>query len=178
MDNSNSKVKIFIGAVFVILLQVFLSPIISINNVLPNFIVAFTISVIVARPDQQHLFFAFIMGLIYDFVTFGPVGSMAFVLLAVTFILSKILVRIEELNTAINVLAIVLSLLIIETVYGAFQVSLILDASFVEMLVYRAFPCGVYDIIICLVFFPIMVKLLQPVVVNASYAPNIDQSRW
>ena len=68
----NTNIKIYIGSLIVIFLQVFLGPIISINSVVPNMLLSYTIVCIVLRPDKMHLIFAFIMGLVYDLVCSGP----------------------------------------------------------------------------------------------------------
>ena len=64
MKNDGSAIRIYICAIVLVLLQLFLAPIISINAIVPNFILAYVIVVTVVRPDKMALGFAFIMGLL------------------------------------------------------------------------------------------------------------------
>lgn len=177
MSPDNSKIKIFIGAIVMIILQVFLAPIISISSVIPNFLLAYTIAVVVARPDQNHLVFAFFMGLIFDFITNGPVGSMAFIMVLFAFISSLILNRISNINLTISILIIILAVFLIELCYGTFMVSLQIDSTFIDMLKFRVLPCTLYDVILGVVIFPIMVKLITPML-SHSIQNEIDNTRW
>ena len=51
----NARIKIYIGSIIMVVLQLIIAPIISINAIVPNFLLAFTISCAIARPDLNHL---------------------------------------------------------------------------------------------------------------------------
>ena len=161
MRNDRSNMTIYIGALVVVALQLFLGPIISINAVVPNFLLAYTIVCIVIRPDKMHLTFAFVMGLIYDLCFNGPVGAMAFAMVVFSFIVAKILLRLEEVNLVISLLTIGLSVFFVELFYGVFQAAFAINAGFIDILAYRILPCTIYDCILALIMFVIMVRLIS-----------------
>ena len=161
MRNDRSNMTIYIGALVVVALQLFLGPIISINAVVPNFLLAYTIVCIVIRPDKMHLTFAFVMGLIYDLCFNGPVGAMAFAMVVFSFIVAKILLRLEEVNLVISLLTIGLSVFFVELFYGVFQAAFAISAGFIDILAYRILPCTIYDCILALIMFVIMVRLIS-----------------
>ena len=172
MRNDRSNMTIYIGALVVVALQLFLGPIISINAVVPNFLLAYTIVCIVIRPDKMHLTFAFVMGLIYDLCFNGPVGAMAFAMVVFSFIVAKILLRLEEVNLVISLLTIGLSVFFVELFYGVFQAAFAINAGFIDILAYRILPCTIYDCILALIMFVIMVRLI-----SVTEAPtNIGQT--
>ena len=81
MNRDTANTKIYVGGLIVVALQLFIGPIISINAVVPNLLLAYTIVCIVIRPEKMHLIFAFAMGLIFDlcfksknlaFIVFSP----------------------------------------------------------------------------------------------------------
>lgn len=180
MVADNTNLKIYIGAIIVILLQLFLGSIISINHVLPNFLLAYTIVCIVLRPDKIHLTFAFIMGLIYDLVFSGPVGAMSFVMVVFAFIVSKVLLRLNLINLGISLITILASVFFVELFYGIFQAAITVDASFVDILSYRVLPCSIFDVILAFIMFAIMGKILAPPigVEDDNISINSDNSRW
>ncbi len=161
MRNDRSNMVIYIGALVVLALQLFLGPVISINAVVPNFLLAYTIVCIVIRPEKMHLTFAFVMGLIYDLCFNGPVGAMAFVMVVFSFIVAKILLRLEEVNLIISLLTIGLSVFFVELFYGVFQAAFAISAGFIDILAYRILPCTIYDCILALIMFVIMVRLIS-----------------
>lgn len=175
MRADNSNMKIYIGALIVIALQLFIGPIISINAVVPNLLLAYTIVCIVIRPDKMHLTFAFIMGLIFDLCFNGPVGAMAFVMVVFSFIVAKVLLRIEEVNLIISLLTIGLSVFFVELFYGVFQASISVSAGFMEIFAYRILPCTIYDLILAFVMFAIMARVIAPpVVANDGISKPIE----
>lgn len=158
----NTNMKIYIGALIVVLLQVLLGPIISINAVVPNFLLAYAIVCIVLRPDKLHITFAFLMGFIYDLVFSGPVGAMSFVMVVFSFIVSQILLKMKVMNLGLSLLVLFLSLFFVELFYGMFQASITVSASFIEVLAYRVLPCSIFDIILAFIMFAIMGRIIAP----------------
>lgn len=177
MGNENYKIKMFTGAIIMVVLQLFLAPVISINTVVPNFLLAFTISCIVARPDRSHILFSFVMGILFDIFTSGPVGAMSFVLVAVSFAVSLILRKIENVNFAISIITIILCIFCSELIYGAFQMALLVNSSFVEILSFRVLPCTLYDVILGVIIFPIVLRLLVPPITTNAYSDQVDNTR-
>lgn len=178
VDSTN--IRIYIGSLIVIILQILLGPIISINAVVPNMLLAYTIVCIVIRPDKMHLVFAFIMGILYDLVCSGPVGAMAFVMVVFAFIVANVLRRLEIINLGVSLLTIAVSVFFVELFYGVFQVSILVNAPFVEVLAYRILPCAIYDIILAFIMFAIMARIIAPPVTTSAenISHEINNSRW
>ena len=172
MDAQNTNIRIYIGALIMVILQLFVGPIISINAIVPNFLLAYTIVCVVARPEKMHLGFAFIMGLIYDIVCNGPVGAMAFVMVIFAFIISKVLQRIENINLAVSLLTIFVSVFFVEVFYGVFQLSLTVNVSFLDIIAYRVLPCTIYDSILAFIMFAVMIRIIAPPVTTKTDATN------
>lgn len=163
--------KLLIGALIMTVLQVLFAPVITINSIVPNFMLAFVIACAVATPDENHLVFAFIMGLLYDLISGGPVGGMAFACVVVSFIVSLVLSKIPVNNLGISIVAIIVAILVVEFIYGLFQIGLYVDVTFLDILTYRVLPCTMYDIILGIIMFPIMVKISMPRL-NADFIDN------
>lgn len=179
MKSDNVNIRVYIGALIMVLLQLFIGPIISINAIVPNLLLAYTIVCVVVRPDKMQLGFAFIMGLIFDIICGGPVGAMAFAMTVFSFIVNKVLVKIENINLLISLLIMFISVLFVEIFYGAFQISLNLSVSIIDVLAYRVLPCTIYDTILCFIMFAVMIKLIAPPVTTKtdSYTNTISNSR-
>ena len=175
MNRDTANTKIYVGVLIVVALQLFIGPIISINAVVPNLLLAYTIVCIVIRPEKMHLIFAFAMGLIFDLCFNGPVGAMAFVMVVFSFIVAKVLLRFDEINLGISLLTIGLSVFFVELFYGVFQVSIMVDASFMDVLAYRILPCTIYDVILAFVMFAIMVRLIAPPVTANTVKSSVNE---
>lgn len=175
MGRDSVNTKIYIGGLIVIALQLFIGPIISINAVVPNLLLAYTIVCIVIRPDKMHLVFAFVMGLIYDLCFSGPVGAMAFVMVVFSFIVAKVLLRLPEINLGISLLTIGVSVFFVELFYGVFQMSIMISASFMDILAYRILPCTIYDVILAFVMFAIMARLIAPPVTANTIHSSVNE---
>lgn len=181
MANDNSNIKIYIGALIMIILQLFVGPIISINAIVPNLLLAYTVVCVVSRPDKLHLGFAFVMGLLFDLVCNGPVGAMAFVMLITSFIMFKILNKLKKVNLGISLLVIFASILFCELFYGVFQISLSLNTGLIDVLAYRILPCTIYDTILSFIMFAVMIRIIAPPVTtnrSESFISDVNNSRW
>ena len=90
MELTRETVTALIGAVLAVLLQIIVAPAIALFAAVPNFIVAFCLVRPVATPGHGGPVIPFVCGLIFDLVGGGPVGAMAFVLVLVTFLASRL----------------------------------------------------------------------------------------
>ena len=129
----------------------------------------------------MHLIFAFLMGLMFDILFNGVVGVMAFVLLICCFIVSRFLLRIEEINLGISLLVVTVTIFFAEMFYGMFQAAFTVNAAILDVLSYKILPCTIYDIILAFVFFALMVRLIAPPVIPGSEhssSNQINNHRW
>ena len=147
------KVPFVIGAVIVLLVQVFLAPHIAIGFAVPNFMLAYCLVFSVARPNLADPVLPFVMGLLYDLLSGGPVGAMAFTL-TVACSLETSVFRRQSNDTAFMGVAVLLGgVLVAELVYGLFFLLFGYAASFPDALVYRVLPCFLYDTVIALALY-------------------------
>ncbi|MCD8316170.1 MAG: rod shape-determining protein MreD [Eggerthellaceae bacterium] len=157
---SHERLRLFIGCVIAILLQVFLAPIITISSIVPNFIMAFCIVATIPRGDASGVVLPFVMGLIYDFIGGGPVGAMAFLLVLVTFAASRVYMNMSNDTLFVMLAFLVVCVFVTEFAYGIVMLICGLDASLGQVLLYRCLPCSLYDCVIVLIMYPIAARFL------------------
>ena len=147
------------GAVVAVVLQVLLAPHIIVGFAAPNFAAAFCLALAIARPDGVSPVLPFVLGLLYDLLSGGPVGGMAFVLTAFSALTAWVFRRVnnDTLFMALSVLA--ASVLLVELSYGILYLLLGYAANVVEAFVYRVLPCFVYDAVLALISYLVIGRL-------------------
>lgn len=149
------------GSVAAIVLQIVLAPSIAIGNGMPNFIMMFALAIAIARPDHVSPVLPFVLGLMYDFLGSGPVGAQAFLLVLVSYAMTKAFQVLDNDNPVMPFIAMALAALAVEVLYGAFMLGAGVEASIIDALVYRALPCTLYDIVAGAVLYLIVSRLLS-----------------
>ena len=74
----------------IVVIQIIFAPILTIFSVVPSFIVAFVLVLSVLRRPDSTYGYAFVLGLIADLLSQTPVGLTSLLLLAITFVLSRV----------------------------------------------------------------------------------------
>lgn len=151
---------VVIGALAALLLQLLLAPHIAIGFAIPNFMVAFCLAAAVARQDATGPVLTFAMGLVYDLLSGGPVGGMAFSLTLVGALASSAFRRANNDTSFIAVALLAAAVFLNELVYGLLFLVFGYAAGFGEALVFRILPCFVYDLVIALAFYFALTRLL------------------
>ena len=159
-DAVREKLVVIVGAVVAVLLQIVVAPAIAIGNAMPNIIMMYALTVSIVRPMEAGPIFPFVLGLVYDLLGSGPVGSMSFLLVLVAFLMARAFQVLDNDAPFMPVLAMVLSALALEVLYGAFMLGVGVEASILDALVYRALPCALYDAVMGAVLYVVVSRLM------------------
>ena len=89
MNVTRDGIAVAVGAVVAVLLQVVVAPNIALFGAMPNFVVAYALLVAIVRPMAAGPVMPFVLGLVFDLVSGGPVGAMAFLLVLMTFLAAR-----------------------------------------------------------------------------------------
>ena len=148
------------GAAIALILQVVLAPAMEIGNAFPNFILAFVLACAVTRPEGG-LLLPFALGLIFDLMGNGPVGGMAFVCTALAFACSRLSVVLDNDTLFMPIVLIVAGSLLGNLVYGILVLACGSGVPVLEALVSCALPCALYDAVLALVMFPVLLRVMR-----------------
>ena len=160
MTDGRERIALVVGALIALALQVMLAPVLAIGPAQPNFIAVYCLAAAVARPQSAGPVLPFVMGMAYDLVGGGAVGSLAFLLVLVTVVASRTLGALNNDTLFMPLAILVASLLLIQVLYGALTLALGTGGSLVDALVYRALPCALYDAVVGLVVYPLAARFL------------------
>ena len=149
MELSRETVAGVIGAVIAVLLQITVAPAITLFEAVPNFIVAFCIVRAVAAPAASGS----VMG-------GGPVGALAFVLVLVTFLASRLFMALNNDTLFMPVAIMLACIMLVEVMYGLIVVVCGADVPLGEAFLYRTLPCMLYDCVIGLLLYPIAARVM------------------
>ena len=89
MNVTRDGIAVAVGAVVAVLLQVVVAPNIALFGAMPNFVVAYALLVAIVRPMAAGPVMPFVLGLVFDLVSGGPVGAMAFLRVLMTFLAAR-----------------------------------------------------------------------------------------
>lgn len=151
---------LLIGALVTVVLQIVLAPNIAIFAAMPNFFLAYVLIIAILRPDTRTvLVLAFVLGLMYDLLSHTPVGTMAFLLVLFSFLAARLFSFLDNDTFFMPILIYCVAALVIEVLYAGFMLLFGVSAGIVDALVYRALPCAIYDCVIGLILYPLMIRV-------------------
>lgn len=148
-----TKLVPLISAAIIVALQIIIAPIISIYSVVPNFIVAFVIVLSIVRKEDTTYLYAFVMGIISDLLTQVPFGLTPFLLLIISFALSRVFEVLDKSSFVMVLVSCAVSLLFYELIVVIAQLVLGYPAAFFDMIAARALPATVFNFIICVLLY-------------------------
>ncbi|WP_302964653.1 rod shape-determining protein MreD [uncultured Adlercreutzia sp.] len=160
MELTRETVAAVIGGIIAVLLQIIVAPAIALFAAVPNFIVAFCLVRAVATPHHAGALLPFACGLIFDLVGGGPVGAMAFVLVLVTFLASRLYAALDNDTLFMPVAILLASTVLAEVLYGFVVVACGAGVSLGDAFLYRTLPCMLYDCVIGLLMYPIAMNVM------------------
>lgn len=155
------RIMKIVGAIICVLLQIILAPYITIGFAMPNFILAFVLVCALLEPSNPDYILPFVLGLIFDLISAGTIGALTFVCVLFTFVLSKLFILINNDTLFIPLALLALGCFCSEIAYGFLLILCGMDVSFLEAFMYRMLPCGLYDTVICLIAYPILLRVLS-----------------
>ena len=159
---ARERIVSVMGAVLALVFQVLLSPHISVGFAVPNFLLVWCMVVAVARAGSVGPILPFILGLLYDLISGGPVGAMAFTATAISTLASALFRRMNNDTVFIAVFVLLVGMFLAEFVYGMFFLMFGYAAGFLEAFVYRIFPCFIYDTILAVILYFASSRFMQP----------------
>lgn len=163
------RIFTIVGALVALLLQVVVAPYIPLFSAVPNFVVAFTCAIAIARSHSYGPVMPFLLGLLFDVVGGGPLGAMAFSLTLFTFVASRVFAGASNDTVFMAIAFVALAVLLVDVSYGIFLLLFGYNASLFEAIAYRIAPCFLYDVVIGIVVFFVASRFAQPKV-----APRTD----
>ena len=160
MDARKSIAVAAIAAVAV-LLQLVLAPYIAIANAVPDIVAVTAVLVAVVRTERAGYVLPFVLGLLFDLFSGGPVGPMALILLLVCFFAARLQAALDNDTPVMPLLVAAVSLLVIEVVYAIILAVLGHGAGLAGLVIYRALPVFVYDLVLAIILYPLIKRLLS-----------------
>ena len=101
-----------------------------------------------------------VLGLLFDLMGGGPVGGMAFVLVLVTFLASRLFMALNNDTLFMPVAIMLACIMLVEVMYGLIVVVCGADVPLGEAFLYRTLPCMLYDCVIGLLLYPIAARVM------------------
>ena len=160
MNVTRDGIAVAVGAVVAVLLQVVVAPNIALFGAMPNFVVAYALLVAIVRPATAGPVMPFVLGLVFDLVSGGPVGAMAFLLVLMTFLAARAFAVLDNDTLFMPLVILVVSTLVVELFYAVFLMGTGFSAGPLDVFLYRALPCALYDCVVALVMFPLALRFL------------------
>lgn len=160
MNLGREGIVIAVGAVVALLLQIVVAPNIALFSAQPNFLLAYVLVVAIARPLDAGSALPFALGLVCDLLGSGPVGGYAFLFVIVSFIASRAFSVLDNDTLFMPLVILVVSTLVVELFYAVFLMGTGFSAGPLDVFLYRALPCALYDCVVALVMFPLALRFL------------------
>ena len=113
-----------------------------------------------ATPASAGSVMPLVLGLLFDLMGGGPVGGMAFVLVLVTFLASRLFMALNNDTLFMPVAIMLACIMLVEVMYGLIVVVCGADVPLGEAFLYRTLPCMLYDCVIGLLLYPIAARLM------------------
>lgn len=168
------RIAIIVGAVIATILQFVLAPYIAILSAMPNFMVVFVLVVAVSRPHTFGAVLPFVMGLLYDLMSGGPVGAMAFSLTAFSQLVARLFSLFDNDTLFMPLSMMALGTFLVELSYGVFLMMFGYQAGLFEALAYRIVPCFLYDLVVSVIMYLLASRFFRQ---SGSVHHNITQLR-
>ena len=158
-----------VAAVVAVLLQVLLAPHMAIGHALPNLILVCCLVTSLARPLQSGPVLPFILGLVFDLVSGGPVGAMAFSLVAASSFEAWLFERVNNDTAFMAISVLAFGVMLAELLYGLVFLLFGYAAGVLDAFVYRILPCFLYDFVLSLLAYLVLARLL-----SGGESPNTE----
>jgi rod shape-determining protein MreD len=171
---TNDRIIVIAGAVIMVALQILIAPHVAIGRIVPNFITAFVMVTAILRARTFGPVMPFLMGLVFDLLSGGPVGAMAFSLTLFSTLAASAFVRIDNDTLFMPLITLVVGILLVNLSYGVFLLLFGYNAGFVEAFAYRIVPCFVFDTVIALLVYVVFARLIKP---SGPMNPSIARLR-
>ena len=149
------------GSVITFLLQVMIAPNIAIYDVVPNFFLVFVVLNSMLTNRTRACATGFILGLLYDFLSPGAPGTMAFVLTIIGYSVGSLNKDLFAESWVSQVFFLLLASFFAELLHSVFLSILGFDTNFLTSLGMRVLPASIYNTLFGLVVIFIMFRLSE-----------------
>ncbi len=154
------KGAIAVGAIVAVLLQVVVAPNINVLAAAPNFILCYVLAVAVGNARHVGYVMPFVAGLVYDLAGSGPVGAMAFVCVAATFLASMAFQAFDNETLFIPLVVLLASCFLADVGYGLLMIACGAHVGLLDALLYMGLPCGLYDTVLSMIAYPLVLRFV------------------
>lgn len=145
-----------ICSVVIVVIQIIFAPMLTIFSVVPNFIVAFIMVLMVLRRMDSTYIYVFVLGLISDLLSQTPLGLTPLLLLVITFVLSRAFEVLDDSSVVMPIIALAVAMLVYELVFMIVLMLVGYEGTVIELFVQRALPATIFNTIIAAILFVIM----------------------
>lgn len=153
-------VRYVIGAIIALICQAVLSTNIQVGGAVPNFMLCYVIACSLANSRNTGAILPFIIGLVYDLMTGGPVGAMALVCVVVAILTSTAYNLVENTSIPMIIVFCIVSCVMAEIFYGGLVIACDGSVGLLEGLVGVSLPSALYDILISLLAYVLCVRFV------------------
>lgn len=161
MNLTRENVVVAVGALAAIVLQVAVAPNVAIFAAQPNFLLAYVLTVAIANPLGAGPVLPFALGLLFDLLGTGPVGGMSLLFTLASLAASRAFAVLDNDTLFMPLAILVAASFAVETLYGILLVALGSPVGLADAFFYRALPCALYDCVVALVLYPLVVRLVS-----------------
>jgi rod shape-determining protein MreD len=145
-----------VGSLLTFILQVTVAPNIAILDVVPNFILGFVILNAMFSNTIRSSLTGFILGLLFDLTTQGPLGALSFVLAIVGYSVSSLNKELFSGSWQVQAFFLLGAAFFGELFYAVLLSVIGYDSDFLLSLGMRVLPGTLYDALFGLIVFPLM----------------------
>jgi len=157
MDNRRpGMAPTLVGSLAAFLLQVMIAPALAVNDVVPNLMLVFVVLTAMTHDTTRATAVGFVLGLLYDFVSQGPIGTMTLVFTLLGYSVSSLNKGMFSENWIIELVTLFVAAFFGELLHSVVLAIIGYDGDFLSSLVMRALPGMVYDTVFGLILFPIL----------------------
>ena len=103
----------------------------------------------------------FALGLLFDLLGTGPVGGMALLFTLASLAASRAFAVLDNDTLFMPLAILVAASFAVEMLYGILLVALGSPVGLADAFFYRALPCALYDCVVALVLYPLVVRLVS-----------------
>lgn len=143
---------VVVSALVAVVLQLVVAPIITLFGVVPNFVVVVVIITAMHNGPVRATTVGFLLGLILDFASLGPIGAMALVCTIVGYAVSSLNKSLFNGGAAVDMIIMVVALVLAEFLASVVYAVAGANPDFLLSLVQRVLPAIAYDAIIGFIF--------------------------
>lgn len=161
MTPAVARMITIICSVVVVLLQILIAPHVAIGSAIPNFIVVLCVVVAVMNSRNFNCLLPFVLGLIYDIISGGPIGAMAFCLTALSVATAWFHDRIDNDTVFMGLLNLCVGIFLVELAYGIFLLIFGYRMDPVDGFVFRVVPCFVYDLVLAVIVYLVVNRFFK-----------------